>query len=59
MGVSLAKPVGADKEKIISNGEDVLLIESEYLKLSKAHNLYGDGCAEGKSLSSKYRITNY
>lgn len=37
--------VGTDKEKIISNVEDVLLNKSEYLKMSRAHNPYGDGYA--------------
>jgi UDP-N-acetylglucosamine 2-epimerase (non-hydrolysing) len=37
--------VGTDKQKIISNVEDVLLNDEEYLKMSKAHNPYGDGNA--------------
>jgi UDP-N-acetylglucosamine 2-epimerase (non-hydrolysing) len=37
------KLVGTDKEKIISNVENILLNEKEYLKMSKAHNPYGDG----------------
>lgn len=39
------KLVGTNKEKIIRNVEDVLLNESEYLEMSKAHNPYGDGNA--------------
>lgn len=43
--------VGTDKEKIISNVEDVLLNESEYLKMSRAHNPYGDGNAVTRIIS--------
>ncbi len=39
------KLVGTNKEKIISNVEKVLLNETEYQKMSKAHNPYGDGKA--------------
>jgi UDP-N-acetylglucosamine 2-epimerase (non-hydrolysing) len=39
------KMVGTNKEKIISNVENVLLNETQYLKMSKAHNPYGDGKA--------------
>jgi len=37
--------VGTDKDKIIKNVENVLSNESEYLKMSRAHNPYGDGKA--------------
>lgn len=44
--------VGTDKERIIRNVENVLLNESEYLTMSRAHNPYGDGQAVT-------RITNF
>jgi len=44
------KLVGTNKEEIIKNVEHVLLDETEYLKMSKAHNPYGDGKAVGRIL---------
>jgi UDP-N-acetylglucosamine 2-epimerase (non-hydrolysing) len=44
--------VGTDKIKIIASVEEVLLNEKEYLKMSRAHNPYGDGLAVS-------RITEY
>ena len=39
------KLVGTDKEKIINGVESVLLDETLYSKMAKAHNPYGDGRA--------------
>ena len=44
------KLVGTNKEKIISNVENVLLNETEYQKMSRAHNPYGDGKAVARIL---------
>ncbi len=42
------KLVGTNKEKIIKEVEKLLKDENEYLKMSKAHNPYGDGNASEK-----------
>lgn len=40
--------VGADTDKIIKNVAELLDDEQSYMKMSKAHNPYGDGMAAGR-----------
>ncbi len=39
------KLVGTDKDKIVRETQNLLDNREEYLKMSKAHNPYGDGKA--------------
>ncbi len=44
--------VGTNKEKIVKGVESVLLDNAVYLKMSKAHNPYGDGAAVEKIVAT-------
>jgi UDP-N-acetylglucosamine 2-epimerase (non-hydrolysing) len=44
--------VGTNKEKIVTGVESVLLDSAVYLKMSKAHNPYGDGAAVEKIVAT-------
>jgi UDP-N-acetylglucosamine 2-epimerase (non-hydrolysing) len=42
------KLVGADKDRIIDEVQNLLNNKEEYIKMSKAHNPYGDGKSSEK-----------
>ena len=45
MSAGTVKLVGTDKYLIVSEAETLLRDESAYMKMSKAHNPFGDGNA--------------